>query len=77
MDTVNERMLAIHHEEDANLRRSPFLCGHGYSLCFFSSNNRPSAQLCVYVSGMKSFSVGIVFPQRQQKPMLLRSEANH
>jgi hypothetical protein len=49
----------------------------GYSLCFFSSNNRPSAQLWVYVPGMKSFSVGIVSPQRQQKPMLLCSEENH
>src|ERR1035441_10109432 len=74
---VNDRMLAIDHEEDTDFRRSPFSCGHGYSLCFFSSNNRPSSQLWVYVPGMKSFSVGIVFPQRQQKPMLLRSEANH
>lgn len=24
---VNERMLAIHHDEDANLRRDPFSCG--------------------------------------------------
>ena len=24
---VNDRMLAIHYEEDANLRRSPFSCG--------------------------------------------------